>query len=107
MSRFLIECYTNWCGEDNTFSAIANTEIELEDTAAMLSYENFSSFDGIEAILEELFPDAEGKYTDSEIDKAVSVKEDYYGYTIREWDETRPEEEWDWYELVYDINDEV
>ena len=106
MKRFLINVYTNWCGEDNDFSAIANDESELRNIASNLAYDNFTSFTGFEGILEELFPEVEeGEYTEEQTDEAIDSESEYYGYTIEEWDETRPEEEWDWYELIYDASD--
>lgn len=101
MKRFLINVYTNWCGEDQTFCAYANDDSELDDIANNLSYENFSSFSGLEGILEELFPDVE-EYTDEMYDTAARIEGEYYGHNIEEWDESRDEEEWDWYDLVYD-----
>ena len=101
MRRFLINIETNWCGEDNTYSAYAKTEEELEDLAEKLAYDNFSSSNGFEEILSELFPDVD-EYTDEMNDQAAEVESGYYGYSITEWDKDDPEEEWEDYELVYD-----
>jgi len=99
--RFLIHVYTNWCGEDNDFSAIVKDESELDSIAQEAAYNNFSDFNGIEGILEEMFP-SEEDYTDEQRDEAAEFEGDYYSYNIEEWDESRNEEEWAWYELIYD-----
>lgn len=80
MKRFLIHVTTAWCGMDQEYVAIAHNEGELEDIAQQLAYNNFIEFDLLQQIVE---------------------KGDYYSYTIEEWDETRPEHEWGWYELIY------
>lgn len=101
MKRFLINVSTNWCGEENTFSAIANNESELDKVAEEVAYNNFCSYGGQDAILKELFGDEE-EYTDEMFDEASEIESEYYFYDIEEWDEERSDEEWDWYELVYD-----
>jgi hypothetical protein len=103
MKRFLITVYTNWCGEDNTYAAWAESEFDndLEMTAVDLAYNNFCEFGGSDAILHDLFPETT-EYTEEQYDEAANCETEYYGHTIEEWDELRPEEEWDWYELVYD-----
>lgn len=101
MKRFLIQVTTNWCGMDQEYVAIANDSMELDSLAASLAYDNFSDFDLHTTILEDEYPDVD-EYTDEMHSHVDSIKGDYYGYTIEEWDETRPEEEWEWYNLVYD-----
>lgn len=106
MKRFLIKCTTEWCEEDQTFSAIAEDEDELQSIAQEFAYENFNSYPqtGSGAILEELFPDVEdGEYTDEQIEEAAEHESEYYGFNIEEWewDEKRDEEEWGWYDLIY------
>lgn len=101
--KFLIHLETNWCGEWQDYTAIAEDESNLIDLAGRLAYENFESFDGFNAILEELYgdPDEEtGEYTDEQIDDAAQDEGSYYSYEITEWD--KPDEEWSWYELIYD-----
>lgn len=44
MKRFLIHVSTNWCRMDNTFRAIAESELDLYDTAGYLAYDNFQSY---------------------------------------------------------------
>lgn len=106
MKRYLIDCWTNWCGEEETYSAIAHNEEELETIASTVAYDNFADATGFSGIAEEVFPDISYQdLSDEQIDELYEVEGEYYGYNIIEWDETRPEEEWDWYELVYDANE--
>lgn len=101
MKRWLINVGTNWCGEHNTYSAYAETELELLDTINELAYQNFSDFSGFTTILEELFPNAE-EYTEEMENEAMEIESEYYYGDCEEWDENRPEKEWLWYDLVYD-----
>ena len=106
MKRWLINVETNWCGMDNTYSAYAESEIDLYETAHQVAYENFDSFDCFNYILEELFPEVEdGKYTEEMQEAAGEIEGDYYSYYIQPWDESRKEEEWNWYDCVYDGRD--
>lgn len=105
--RFLIKVTTNWCGMDQEYVAIASNEIILEDVASLLAYENFSDFDCQTYVLEELFPDVEDDFDEEMIEAANSVEGDYYGYEIEPWDETLPEEEWSWYDLVFVEDEDV
>ena len=103
--RFLITVNTAWCGEDNTYSAIANSEIELHDIAAQLAYDNFQSFDGLQGILEQNYePNEDGEYSDEDIDCASLEEGEYYGYIIEEFE--GDDEEFGWYDLVYDCTEE-
>ena len=45
MKRFLIHVNTNWCGMNDTFRAEAKSEMELDDIAEQLAYNNFQSYD--------------------------------------------------------------
>jgi len=104
MNKYIIEVYTNWCGEDDTFCAIAehDSDEDLNNIAAMLSYDNFSQFSGFNAILEEMFPEVEDEeYTDEMIAEATDEEGEYYGYTIHEATDDELEY-WEDYELVYD-----
>lgn len=92
MPRFLITITTAWCGMDQTYAAIANTEDELKYVAENAAYDNFVEFDCLAQIMED---------EDIDEDAAIEIESEYYGYFIEEWDETSPEEEWDWYELIY------
>lgn len=105
MPRFLINCWTAWCGEDETFAAIADYEEQLSDVLDNCAYDNYLEGTGPDGILTEVYPDIDPEdLTDEERDEALENEGGYYGGSIEEWDETRPEEEWGWYELVYDIN---
>ena len=103
MKRWLITCDTSWCGTETIYSAIANTQEELIDIAEELSYENFNDLGGgFNSVLEELFPDEE-EYTEEMENEAMNKEHEFYSVVISEWD--LPEEEWDWYDCVYDGRD--
>lgn len=103
MKRWLITCDTSWCGTETIYSAIANTQEELIDIAENLSYENFNDLGGgFESVLEELFPDEE-EYTEEMENEAMDKEHEFYSVVISEW--SLPEEEWDWYDCVYDGRD--
>ena len=53
MKRFLIHVSTNWCGMDNTFRAMAESEYDLYDVAQDLAYDNFQSYGLEDDIAEE------------------------------------------------------
>lgn len=78
MKRFLIHVDTNWCGEEDTFRAVAESEIELWDIAEQLAYDNFYSF-GHD-------PD---EMTDEDWDEMWSRIDEtaYYSFSIEEWNE--------------------
>ena len=97
MPRFFIEVSTAWCGEDQQYTAIANTEDDLYDIVDDAAYSNFMEFNGLQQIM-----DDEGLTED----EAIEVEHEYYFSNITEWDETRPEEEWGWYELLCDLTKE-
>ena len=110
MKRFLVICDTNWCGTDETFRAIAEDEMDdqLQAAAQLAAYDNFGSFamDVLEEyVLPDLYPDAE-EYTDEMRAMAEEAEDGYYSYDIEEWDEDRPEEEWEWYNWLYDATGE-
>lgn len=44
MKRFLIHVSTHWCGEEDTFRAVAESESDLWDLAEQLAYDNFYSY---------------------------------------------------------------
>jgi hypothetical protein len=109
MKRFLINVYTNWCGEEQDFAAYAKDAFEIELIAAEASYENFDNYPGtgFGAVLEELFDTTDSEdLTEEELNEAYKAEGDYYGYSITEWDETRDEEEWNSYTLIYDGREE-
>ena len=103
MKKWLITCDTSWCGTETIYSAIANTQEELIDIAEELSYENFNDLGGgFNSVLEELFPDEE-EYTEEMENEAMNKEHEFYSIVISEWN--LPEEEWDWYDCVYDGRD--
>lgn len=53
MKRFLIHVSTYWCGMDDTFRAVAESEMELWDLAEQLAYDNFQSYSCENDIAEE------------------------------------------------------
>lgn len=97
MARFLIHVTTAWCGMDQDYAAIADCENDLENVAELAAYDNFNDFDCLQQIMEDEGIDE---------DAAIEIEHEYYGYSIEEWDEERPEKEWDWYELRWDFTDE-
>jgi len=105
MKKFIIRVYTNWCGEDNEYTAIAESEQLLKPIAEDLAYENFSFFGGPGEILEELFPEEE-EYTEKMEAEAAEIESEYYGYSIEEWDENI-DDDWEWYRLIYDQSKEI
>lgn len=100
MKKWLITCDTSWCGTETSYTAIADTELELVDVAEELAYENFNDLGGgFESVLEELFPDEE-EYTEEMENEAMDKEHEFYSVVISEWN--LPEEEWSWYDCVYD-----
>ena len=83
MKRFLIHVDTNWCGEEDTFRAVAESEIELWDIAEQLAYDNFYSFGHDQDIAE----DWDEMW--SRIDETA-----YYSFSIEECED---DEEWNEY----------
>ena len=103
MKRWLITCDTNWCGTETIYSAYAKSESELVDIGEQLAFDNFNDLaGGFESVLEELFPDEED-YTEEMENEAMDKEHEFYSVVISEWN--LPEEQWDWYECVYDGRD--
>ena len=103
--KFFITVDTNWVGTQETYSAIAEKEDELWESASELAFDNFiEKVGGLDAVLEELFPEAGGEYTDDQVDQAVEVESEYYFSDITEVDEEDEEqlEKFNNCELVYD-----
>ena len=108
MNRYLITCSTAWCGEEEQYTAIAYTEDDDHLLSLMdeLAYDNFTEGTGIEGVWAILYPDVDEDDRTSEMeDKVFEAENEYFGATIEPWDEERPDEEWDWYKLVYDADD--
>lgn len=95
MKRFLIHVDTNWCGEEDTFRAVAESEIELWDIAEQLAYDNFYSFGHDQDIAEEEGYDPD-EMTDEDWDEMRSRidETDYYSFSIEECED---DEEWNEY----------
>lgn len=104
MKQYIITVYTSWCGMDQQYSAIAeySDDLGLEETAQQLAYDNFSSFDCRNDILEELFPNSED-YTQEQEDQVTEVEGEYYSYSIDEYDRDE-HDSWDMFELIYDAS---
>lgn len=96
MKRFLIHVDTNWCGEEDTFRAVAESEIELWDIAEQLAYDNFYSFGHDQDIAEEEGYDPD-EMEDSDWDKLWETVDEsqYYSFTIEEFE--GDDEEWEEY----------
>ena len=96
MKRFLIHVDTNWCGEEDTFRAVAESEIELWDIAEQLAYDNFYSFGHDQDIAEEEGYDPD-EMEDSDWDKLWETVDEsqYYNFTIEEFE--GDDEEWEEY----------
>ncbi|MFR8192006.1 MAG: hypothetical protein ACLU9M_07095 [Lachnospirales bacterium] len=95
MKRFLIHVDTNWCGEEDTFRAVAESEIELWDIAEQLAYDNFYSFGHDQDIAEEEGYDPD-EMTDEDWDEMWSRIDEtaYYSFSIEECED---DEEWNEY----------
>lgn len=95
MKRFLIHVSTHWCGEEDTFRAVAESESDLWDLAEQLAYDNFYSYGHDQDIAEEegYDPDEmeEGDWDElwSRVDENA-----YYSSSIEECED---DEEWNEY----------
>ena len=95
MKRFLIHVDTNWCGEEDTFRAVAESEIELWDIAEQLAYDNFYSFGHDQDIAEDEGYDPD-EMTDEDWDEMWSRIDEtaYYSFSIEECED---DDEWNEY----------
>lgn len=96
MKRFLIHVSTYWCGMDNTFRAEAESELELDEIADQLAYDNFQSY-GCEADIAEEEGYDPDEMEDSDWDKLWETVDEsqYYNFTIEEFE--GDDEEWEEY----------
>lgn len=96
MKRFLIHVSTNWCRMDNTFRAMAESELDLYDIAQDLAYDNFQSY-GCEADIAEEEGYDPDEMEDSDWDKLWETVDEsqYYSLSIEEFEGT--DEEWEEY----------
>lgn len=84
MKRFLIHVSTYWCGMDDTFRAVAESEMELSE---QLAYDNFQSYSCENDIAEEEGYDPD-EMEDSDWDKLWETVDEsqYYSFTIEEFE---------------------
>lgn len=94
MKRFLIHVSTYWCGMDNTFRAVAESEMDLWDLAEQLAYDNFQSYSCENDIAEEEGYDPD-EMEESDWDELWSRVDEttYYNFTIEECED----DEWNEY----------
>lgn len=102
MNRYLIHVSTNWCGMDNVFRAIAESEDDLHDIAQELAYDNFESYNLWEEIAREEGYDLD-EMTEADWDRLYEEidESNYYGYEIEEFN--GDDEEWEEYRgMIYE-----
>lgn len=104
MNKYIIHCVTAWCGVYKDYSALAESEIELDDIAQNLAYSLFAEEDGWQLVAEECGYDPDAM-TEEEWDNLYETTDEamYYWYSIELVDESDPGqlEEWRECELVY------
>lgn len=95
MKRFLIHVSTYWCGEEDTFRAVAESESDLWDLAEQLAYDNFYSYGHDQDIAEEEGYDPD-EMEESDWDELWSRVDEnaYYSSSIEECED---DEEWNEY----------
>lgn len=95
MKRFLIHVSTYWCGMDDTFRAVAESEMGLWDLAEQLAYDNFQSYSCENDIAEEEGYDPD-EMEESDWDELWSRVDEstYYSFSIEECED---DEEWNEY----------
>ena len=95
MKRFLIHVSTHWCGEEDTFRAVAESESDLWDLAEQLAYDNFYSYGHDQDIAEEEGYDPD-EMEESDWDELWSRVDEttYYNFTI---EECKDDDEWNEY----------
>ena len=104
MHKYIIHCETAWCGIYEDYSALAESESDLDNIAQNLAYALFSEEDGWQLVAEENGYDTE-TMTEEDWNNLYETTDEssYYGYNIELVDESDPEqvEEWKSYDLVY------
>lgn len=104
MNKYIIYCNTAWCGVYENYSALAESEMELDDIAQNLAYSLFTEEDGWQLVAEECGYDTD-TMTEEEWDILYETTDEaeYYWYNIELVDESDQEqlEEWKEYNLVY------
>ena len=93
MKRYVIHCKTSWCGMDQDYGAEAESELDLDDTAEELSYDNWESYGGPQ-LHAELMGYNVDHMDDEDWDRVYDdISENpSYSYSIEEFSGT--EEEW-------------
>ena len=106
MKKFIITCDTEWCGTESRFRALAESELELEDLAEELAFDNYSSFFDTQDLLEDLGYDIDD-LSEDEIESILNniSEADYYDWKIEECED---DEEWDSFgdDYIYTVNKE-
>lgn len=99
LKRFVIHVSTNWCGMDQEYPAVAESESAIWDLAEQLAYDNFQSYDLWVDIAAEYGYDTD-EMTDEDWDTLQSEVDEaeYYSSNIEEFN--GDEEEWN--DLVHD-----
>lgn len=98
--KYILHVETAWCGEYNDYGIIKDENSDISSFCEMTAYDNFNDFGGHDAILETLFPDEE-EYTEEQVEQADAVENEYYSWSLDEFDENG-DSEWEWYEVIYD-----
>lgn len=107
MKRFLINVSTYWCGTDDIYRAEAESESDLEEVAAQLAYDNYSSYGLDKDVAEEEGYDPE-EMTDKDWEIMWNHCDEakYYDYTIEEF--TGDDNEWNNYgNTIIKVKNEV
>ena len=104
MNKYIIHCITAWCGVYEDYSALAESESELDDIAQNLAYSLFIENDGWVDVAEECGYDTD-TMTEEDWDKLYETTDEamYYRYEIELVDEDDKEalEFWKECNLVY------
>lgn len=89
MTRYYLKIDTYWCGEYQEYAFETDKSLnELSNYFEMLAHDNFTDFDGIEGVCQELFPDwEEDSYTDEQIEAAEEVAHEYYSFFTDKFDD--------------------
>ena len=104
MKKFIITCNTKWCGTENQFRALAESEFDLDYLAENLSFDNYTDYFDAQDILDDLGYDIDD-LSEEEIDTILENLDEaeYYWYSIEECEN---EEEWNSFgdSYIYEVN---
>lgn len=103
--KYILHVETYWCGEDNDYAIIADENSDIDNFCQDVAYNNFMEYSGFDEVLNTLFPEQDGIYTEEQIDEANDVEGEYYSWTLEEFDENG-ESKWEWYELILDESED-